>query len=468
MNSSTTSRRRFLKQLAVGSAVLMAGRTGGRAAEAADLPLGGADPVAPNSRIGVAALGMGSIGFANMGAAVELPGVEFVAAADCYDGRLVHTNEVFGDRVETSRDYRAILARDDVDAVFVNTPDHWHARMAIDAMEAGKAVHVEKPMVQQVDEGRRIVDARRRTGAVVQVGSEGFRSPLYRKARELIADGAIGEVNMVEGVVSRNFSIGAWNYAIPPDASPETIDWSSFLGHAPDRPFSAERFFRWRKYWDYGTGIPGDMFVHRFSALHYMLRSAGPTEVFASGGIRYWNDGREVPDVVHGIYEYPATERHPAFTLQMMGNFADGSGGGPIYRFMGGEGLLEIGDGELRLSRLASPAPPSADEIRQGYGSVRTFAQEQQDEYVEQVMAYRSPSRSREIRLGESRTFSAPEGFSSLHDHLGTFFDAIRGEAEIVQDPTFGLRAAAPALLANRSYREGGRLQWDPVELRVT
>ena len=465
---ATTSRRQFLKQLAVGSAVLMAGRVGSDAAEAADLPVGGSDSTPQNDRIRVAAIGMGSIGYANMGAVAEMPGAEFVVAADCYDSRLVHTNEVFGDQVETTKDYRAIIDRDDVDAVFVNTPDHWHAQMAIEAMRAGKAVHIEKPMVQHVEEGRRVVEVQEETGAIAQVGSEGFRSPPYRKARELIADGAIGEVNMVEGVVSRNFSIGAWNYAIPPNASTNTIDWASFLGDAPDRPFDAERFFRWRKYWDYGTGLPGDMFVHRFSALHYMMQSLGPVKAFASGGIRYWNDGREVPDVIHGIYEYPATPEHPAFSLNMMGNFADGSRGGPTYRFMGGEGLIEIGGDGLTLSRLAPGTPPSPEEMRNSYGSIRTFAEAQQDAYIEQVMEYRTPRHRQEsISFGEDRTFHPPEGFNTLHDHLSTFFDAMRGEAEIEQDPAYGLRAAAPALLANRSYREGGQQRWNPERLEV-
>ena len=170
--------------------------------------------------------------------------------------------------------------------------------MAVDAMNAGKDVYVEKPMVQQLEEGLRIVDAARQTGRILQVGSQHASSIVYAKARDLFRAGAIGELNMVEAWINRNSPIGAWQYTIPPDASPQTIDWDRFLGRAPKRPFDPVRLFRWRNYRDYGTGIPGDLFVHLFTGIHFVLDAKGPTRVIASGGLRYWNDGRDVPDVM--------------------------------------------------------------------------------------------------------------------------------------------------------------------------
>ena len=194
--------------------------------------------------------------------------------------------ELWGDSLFTTRDYREVLARQEVDAVIVATPDHWHARMAIDAMKAGKDVYVEKPMIQDVEEGPLMIEAAQATKRILQVGSQRVSSIIYAKARELFKSGVIGELNFVEAWWHRNSAMGAWQYTIPPDASPATCDWARFLGDAPKRPFDATRLFRWRNYRDYGTGIPGDLFVHLFSGIHYVLDSHGPTRIMATGGLR--------------------------------------------------------------------------------------------------------------------------------------------------------------------------------------
>src|SRR4051812_19427468 len=195
------SRRSFLRSAAAASAVpaFITNRLGAQVYELAraDEPASKPAAAGPNDRIRIATIGMGIIGFIDTDTALKVPGVELVAACDLYEGRRVHAREVYGDRIDVNADYREVLARKDVDAVLVCVPDHWHARIAIDAMRAGKAVYCEKPMVRLVDEGPEVIAVQKETGAVFQVGSQYASSVLYDKVRDLIKQGAIGEVNAI-------------------------------------------------------------------------------------------------------------------------------------------------------------------------------------------------------------------------------------------------------------------------------
>src|SRR3954471_17155348 len=171
--------------------------------------------VPPNERIQIALIGAGGQGMGDTRTALRVPGIELTAVADIYDGRLARSKELWGQQVFTTRDYREVLARPDVDAVIIAAPDHWHMQMAVDAMQAGKDVYVEKPMVQALEEGARIIEAAGKTGRILQVGSQHVSSIVYAKARELFRAGAIGELNLVEAWINRNSSIGAWQYSIP-------------------------------------------------------------------------------------------------------------------------------------------------------------------------------------------------------------------------------------------------------------
>ena len=194
----------------------------------------------PNDRVRVALIGNGIQGSGDARTSLATGSVELVAVADVYEGRLAKAKEVWGSQVFTTRDYREVLARKDVDAVIIATPDHWHRKIAVDAMNAGKDVYCEKPMVQLIDDGKEVIDTEKRTGRIMQVGSQRVSSVIYQKAKELLERGAIGELNMVEAWVDRNSAIGAWQYSIPPDASPSTIDWDRFLGRAPKIPFEPD------------------------------------------------------------------------------------------------------------------------------------------------------------------------------------------------------------------------------------
>jgi predicted dehydrogenase len=421
-------------------------------------------PVSPNDTIQVATIGMGIMGIGDTQTALQVPGVQFVAAADLYDGRLVRTKELFGNQVATTRDYRELLARPDVDAVIVATSDHWHARIAIDAMRAGKDVYLEKPMVHQIDEGPAVVQAEQETGRVVTVGSQRVSSLLFDKARELLASGIIGKVNLVESFMNRNSSTGAWQYTLPLDASPETVDWDRFLGSAPKRPFDALRFFRWRNYDDYGTGVPGDLFVHLFSGLHHAFRSTGPTRIAALGGLRYWKDGRDAPDVMAGLYDYPETATHPGFTLVLKVNFADGSGGNEALRLIGEGGMIEVGWSSLKVSRIA-PYRLSEGEL-QGWNSLHTFPEAMQQQLLEQFRAANPPA-TEQITESEEVVYQAPYDYDERLDHFHNFFTAMRERRPSNEDSAFGYRAAAPALLSNMSYRSQQVIRWDPEAMRL-
>src|SRR5712671_789338 len=448
--TKTRSRREFLQAVAGATAaapiVLRAQADGAR------------QNVAATDRIRVAVFGLGIRGQQDVRSALRAPGVELVAAADVYDGRLMLAKELWGGQVFTTRDYREVLARPDVDAVIIATPDHWHTQMAVDAMKARKDVYVEKPMVQQLDEGPRLIDAARQSGRIVQVGSQHASSIVYAKARELFRAGAIGELNLVEAWINRNSSMGAWQYSIPPDASPQTIDWDRFLGHAPKRPFDPVRLFRWRNYRDYGTGIPGDLFVHLFTGIHFVLDALGPTRAIASGGLRHWNDGRDVPDVMLALYDYPQTASHAAFTLSLKVNFAEGAGDAYVFRFVGPAGVLTIGDNSVTLARR----PPAKEP---GH-TAESFAKSAQDAYMKEYRA-KYPDRP-ELQPRADETYAAPQRYNSTDDHFGNFFDAVRTRRQVVEDAAFGLRAAGPALLANHSYFENRPIGWDAEKMTRT
>jgi predicted dehydrogenase len=401
-----------------------------------------------NDQINLALIGAGGQGQGDTRTAVQVPGVKLVAVADCYDGRLTHAKEVWGQGVFTTRDYKEILARKDVDAVLIATPDHWHKQAAIDAMNAGKDVYCEKPMIHLYSDGHAMIDTAKKTGRVLQIGSQRVSNALYAKAQELLAAGAIGQLNMVNAHWDRSSSQGAWNYTVPPDASEQTCDWPRFEGTAPRRAFDAERFFQWRKWKDYGSGVAGDLFVHLFSGTHFITGSHGPTRGMATGAIRYWKDGRDADDVMLALFDYPQ-----GFNLALRVNFIAGGADEEAFQFTGSEGTLEIAKGMLTLTRSPRPADP-------GY-SVSSFADAMQRDVVKAYSSKYPAGHPNDVpKVVES--YTTPKGYSDSYDHFHNFFDAVRTRKPVVEDGVFGLRAAGAALLANLSVEKRTMVEWDP------
>jgi predicted dehydrogenase len=411
-------------------------------------------PIAANDSIQIALIGAGGQGQGDTKTALKVPGVKLVAVADCYDGRLIHSKELWGDDLFTTRDYREILARSDVDAVIIGTPDHWHKQASVDAMNAGKDVYCEKPMIHLYSDGPEMIGAARSTGRILQVGSQRVSSVIYAKAKELLAAGAIGKLNMVTARWDRNSSMGAWNYTVPLDASPETCDWPRFLGTAPRIPFNAEQFFQWRKWKAYGTGVAGDLFVHLFSGTHFITGAHGPTRGMATGGLRFWNDGRDVPDVMLGLFDYKE-----GFNLSLRVNFVAGGEESERLVFTGSEGTMEIDWGAVTVNRVPREKEP-------GY-TIDTFTEAMQKQaLVDYRKKYPVMPPPEEAPVGLEK-YVSPQGYSDSYDHFKNFFAAVRSRQPVVEDAIFGFRAAGAALLSNVSIERGAIVKWNPEAMKL-
>lgn len=462
MEKSNT-RRSFIKKLTLGTTIvssspyLLSGAYNQKLTLDRSYSL---ETFSANDQINLALIGCGIQGIYDTNAALKIAGVKLVAVCDLYTGRLDRAKELWGNDLLTSHDYRDLLERIDIDAVIVATPDHWHKKITIEAMESGKAVYCEKPMIKNFAEGHEIIKVHNKSESVCQIGSQGMSSLGNQKAKQLYEDGAIGEIVMLDFYDDRYSSEGAWQYPIPPDATPKTIDFDSFLGNAPKVPYDLKRFFRWRNYQDYGTGVPGDMFVHAFSSLNYILSSNGPERALSTGGLRYWKDGRDVPDINICLYDYPETKTHKAFNASMRVNFVAGSGGDGGFKLIGTEGAMEISSNSCKLIR------PKKGIIPTNYSMI-AFTENTQKRIAKSYNDKKIIKREVALNTGESLWEANADYKGNLYDHFYNFFQAIRGKGEIIQDPTFGLRAAGAALLANKSYFQNSSVNWNPETMML-
>jgi predicted dehydrogenase len=458
-----SSRRKFIAQLGGTSLLLAAGSprlSGSEISTKYAMPP--ASRFSPNDKIRVATIGMGIMGHQDTDSAIKVPGVELVAACDLYTGRLTRVKEKYGKNIFTTRDYRELLTRKDIDAIIIATSDNWHARIAIEAMKSGKAVYCEKPIVQKISEGLPVIAAQKSTGKPMQVGSQRVSSIVYRKAKELYKAGAIGQLNCIEASFDRQDALGAWQYTMPTDGSPETVDWNRYVEGMAKMAWDPKKFFWWRNYRDFGTGVAGDLFVHLLSGIHLLTDSLGPKTIFASGQLCYWKDGRDVPDVMTGIMQYPESKEHPAFQVMLRVNFVSGNGGKGVTRFIGSEGVLEMTDNGFNLSNSIMSKAPGIG----GWDAIYSYPQAMQDELMKQYnKKYTAEDQKRPIKPGVS--YVEPEGFDEHLEHFKNFFEGVRGTAPLVEGPEFAFRAAAPTLACNDSYFQEKIIKWDPVNMKV-
>ncbi len=410
--------------------------------------------VPPSDRVRFASIGTGVRGCEIMRAALACPGTEIVAVSDLYDGRLTAGQENAGKQLFTTKDYRAVLDRQDVDAVLVATPDHWHRKLVEDACAAGKDVYCEKPMAHTVEDGFAMVEAMQKHKRVVQVGSQARSSIVYAKAREIYDSGFLGQVTAIEAWIDRNDASGAWVYPIPPDASEKTIDWNTFLGSAPKRPFDAKRFFRWRCYQDYGEGLPGDLYVHLLTGIFTITGiNEPPLRAATMGGLFRWTEDRDVPDLIWTLYEYPN------FRLSLRCNLNNESPG--VTRIFGTKGTLEIKNDVLT-------ATPQDTEPRPESYSIYGWPEKLRNEYLEDWRKKHPLPEPGKYPLGQSaQTFQAPPYYDYAVDHMHNFMESVRTRKPSVEDAVFGNHTAIACHMANYSYFQKTVATWDEAAKKI-
>ena len=447
MKTSNITRRRFMQHTAGTMGAALAARTfllDGGPLEALGTAPG--RPVPPSDTVRFGMIGIGMRGSGLLRTSIKLPGVKCAAATDLYEGRRALAKQILNDDTPIFARYQDLLENRDIDCIVAAIPDHWHKRIIVEACAAGKDIYCEKPMTHTADEGFEIIDAAEKYNRIVQVGSQEPSSVVYNKAKELLASGAIGKPCLVEATMGRNDHCGAWWYSIPPDASPETIDWPTWLASAPPRPFDAVRWTRWRCFQDYGEGIPGDLCIHHLTGIHYVMGiTAPPRRAFTQGGLYRWHDGRDVPDVMTTVYDYGSF----SCTIRVTLNTETENG----FRFMGPHGIMEI-HGVENPSGLAvtpqdgldhdpcTPAWPSP--MRQDYAR----------EWHEEHKAELDPPT-------EKTTFNAPAMYDDTRDHLWNFFQSVKTRKASVEDEHFGNNAALAIHMANYSFFNNAPAVWD-------
>jgi len=410
---------------------------------------------ADGRKIRFAMIGTGIRGCDLLRSARKVPTGVCVGAADLYSTRHQAGVEAYGADFPTTSDYRALLDRKDVDAVLVATSDHHHRRVTLDAAAAGKDVYCEKPMSHSVEDGFAMLEAVQANKRIFQAGSQRVSSILYAKAREIFASGRLGEVHEIDAQWNRNSPGGAWVYPIPPDASPETIDWKGFLVDAGDRPFDAKRFFRWRCFTDYGSGLGGDLFVHLLSGIQVITGMNTPaTRAYSTGGIYHFKDGREFPDLLETLYDFPSANGDVHVHLHCNQNNDSGGEGITLY---GSTGTLVLTGNTVTFT----PQDVRPKFEAYGWGGM-TAAQRQKG--MEEFKAAHPETLP---APGDAETFTLPRGYDDTAVHIANFFNAVVTREHVVEDEVFGNNAAIGCHLANHSYFHRSVATWDAASKTI-
>jgi len=412
-------------------------------------------PVAPSDTIRFASIGTGIRGCEHLQASLDVPGIQCVAVCDLYDSRHTAAQEaVKNPSVQATRDYRTILDRKDVDSVLIATMDHNHRQIFLDACAAGKDIYCEKPMSHTVEDGFAMVEAAHKNNRMVAVGSQRVSSVLYAKAKEIYDSGKLGEVFCINAYWDRNSPSGAWVYPIPPDASEKTIDWNAFLGTAPKKSFDPVRFFRWRCFTDYGEGLGGDLFVHLLSGIHFITSTNQPAlRAQSNGGLFHFKDGREFPDLIETLYEYPN------FRVTLRCNL--NNNGGEFIGFYGTKGTMIIKDSTL------SYKPEDTRPEPEGY-SIYGWPKVLRDQYLDQWQKdHPQPAALASAVDAQGESYTTPPGYSDTVDHQANFYNAVRSRKPVVENEVFGNNTSIGCHLANFSYFEKDVAVWDASAKKI-
>ena len=395
-------------------------------------------------KIRFVSIGTGIRGCDLLRSAKRVPTGVCVGTADLYDMHRKAGVEAYEADIPTTRDYRSLLDRKDVDAVIVAVADHQHRRVVLDCVAAGKDVYCEKPMSHNVADGLAMVAAVQSGKRIFQAGSQRVSNTVYKKAAEIYKSGRLGEVTYIEGHSDRNSPSGAWVYPIAPDASPDTIDWKTWLCDAPQRPFDAVRFFRWRCFADYGEGVAGDLYVHLLSGIQCITGiNAVPNKAYSTGSLTHFKDGRDFPDLLATLYDYSGV----SVNLHCNQNNAAGE---PVI-FYGKEATMVINDNTLTVTPQDTRPEP------EGY-SLNGWTAEAKQKYLDEWHAAHPEARA---PLSLTESYSAPQSYDDTADHIANFFRAVETREHVVEDEVFGNNAAIACHMANHSYFHKNVATWD-------
>ncbi len=356
--------------------------------------------------------------------------------------------------------YKELIASPDVDAVIIATPDHWHVPVALEAARHGKHVYCEKPLSWSVDETYEIRKTVKESGIVFQLGHQGRQTESYQVAKSLIDQDVAGKISLIEVCTNRNDPNGAWVYDIDPDANPQTIDWKQFIGQAPWHDFSLERFFRWRCWWDYSTGLSGDLFTHEYDALNQILNLGIPHSAMASGGIYFYKDGRTVPDVLNMAFEYPEKD----LTLLYSATLASEKSRGKVL--MGHDANIQLD--ETLLVNVDPRSTRYKTELEKGLidpeKPIFSWVPGQ-----ESLDAITTPTEKYFAGRGLLFTYRNGKAVDTTHLHLREWLNCIRladgSQPSCNIDQAF--QEAMTAHMGSISYLEGRRTTWDASNERI-
>jgi predicted dehydrogenase len=442
------SRREFLQRSAGATGAFAASRRIFLEPEHIPLPL---QSTAPSDRVRFGIIGIGMQGSALLTNAIQLPGVECVAAADLWDGRHTLSKEIAGDKVVTTRRYKELLDNKEIDCIVAAVPDHWHKQVVVDAVNAGKDIYCEKPMSHSVPDGVAMVAAAKKTGRIVQIGSQRVSSVICAKAKELLANGIIGTLTLVEGTYGRNDPTGAWEYPPPPGLAPSNFDWDTWQGDTPKKPWdpdmSPKYFARWRCWREYGTGLAGDLLVHLVSGMNFMLGwNDPPKKAMALGAILCFKDGRDMPDVHATLFDY-GEGRPPVYLRLNLGCETP-----ETYRFQGSRGILEVT--EFTITHYPQSGVDEAPSYY-AYG----FPRAMREAYFKQWHEEHDPKAGKEP-LTEGENYRGVS-WDEEKPHLWKYFQAVKSRQHVVEDAVFGNNAALACHMANESYFRKAAVIWD-------
>ncbi|MCU0388199.1 MAG: Gfo/Idh/MocA family oxidoreductase [Chitinophagaceae bacterium] len=365
--------------------------------------------------------------------------------------------------VKRYRTYLEMLTDSSIDAVIIATPDHHHARITIDAIQAGKHVYLEKSLCHTEEELYEVYDVVRNSNRVFQLGHQITQNVVFQQAKEIIRKNILGKISIIETTSNRNTADGAWIRHLDANGNPkpgnlQSIDWKQWLGNSPEVPFTIDRFYNWTKFFDYDTGMLGQLFTHEYDAINQLLRIGIPKSAVASGGIYYWKDNREIPDVLHAVFEYPEKE----LTLMYSASLASSRSRGRVI--MGHDASMELG-GTITIT-----ADNNSTRYKQKIqdGTIETDAP---------MLTVSSGSGSIDAVTSATEKYYASRGLTSTfingrriditHLHLKEWIDCIRHGGTPSVDIEKSFEEGVTVLMAHKSYLEKRRVEWDPVLRKI-